>query len=741
MPLSQSATASCSATSGSVPPRLAADPRYRILRELGRGGMGVVYEAIHRESGEHVAIKTLASRRAGLLRFKNEYRLASRLAHPNLVSLYDLVIDDELAYFAMELAPGVDLRRHVRTPAGGCHLPRLYAVCAQILDALGCLSAAGIVHRDLKPSNILVSDRGQIKILDFGLAGAADTLDFSDAMAAGTPTYMSPEQIDRRPMDVRSDLYSLGVIVYEMLCGEPPFCGEQRQVLEAQRFQHPRPPSERVDAIPPALELWVLKLLAKQPTERFQTAQAARQTLELCNTWLPTARDRAQVWSRRPHTRDQKLIGRSAELQQLRLLLERCRRGESHLVLLTGEPGIGKTALAEAWLDEARAAGCVALKGLCRDDEVVRYNAFDQIVDGAAALIDRALRNKTLPKSALEQLLGEDLPLLTHLFPVLRELIPHRVTPTAAPQEHAQAAIGRLVAQIAATRPLVLLLDDLHWADEDSLALLEHLLSIPRLMVVATAGSPSSSGQDRLGRLLRRIQGSSVTHLWLGPLSQTESAQLVLRALPTPSLPAATMEQMVIEAAGNPFLLAKLAQLYSEQPSPTPSLALAVQRLLLSPEELAWAELVAVAAGPVEGQLLRAAFLDDSRPLCLEGASLRRLCGLKILREAPPPHQERPPRRGDSGCYDFYHQRIRRAVVAKISGERTRRLQRRLADTRARLQPATSVVDTGRHTAGSHLQPATSAVDTGRHATGAPPTAPGSRVVVPAQPGALRRRA
>src|SRR6478735_10887894 len=139
-----------------LPPALASDARYRVIGEIGRGGMGVVYEAMHCETGERVAIKTLASRREGLLRFKNEYRLASRLAHPNLAALYDLVISDDCSYFVMELAQGVDFRHYVRTKTG-CNLPRLYAACAQILDALECLATAGIVHRDLKPSNIMVS--------------------------------------------------------------------------------------------------------------------------------------------------------------------------------------------------------------------------------------------------------------------------------------------------------------------------------------------------------------------------------------------------------------------------------------------------------------------------------------------------------------------------------------------------------------------------------------------------------
>ena len=126
----------------------------------------------------------------------------------------------------------------------------------------------------------MVAPNGHVKILDFGLAGAADTPDFSDAMLAGTPTYMSPEQIDGRPLDARSDLYALGTVVYEMLCGEPPFAGPQRQVLNAQRYQHALPPSDRVEGVPPDLELWVLRLLAKRPEERFASPRAARQALE-----------------------------------------------------------------------------------------------------------------------------------------------------------------------------------------------------------------------------------------------------------------------------------------------------------------------------------------------------------------------------------------------------------------------------------------------------------------------------
>ncbi|HXU72813.1 MAG TPA: protein kinase [Polyangia bacterium] len=684
-----------------LPDSVAADSRYRVLGELGRGGMGVVYEAVHCETGERVAIKTLSSKREGLLRFKNEYRLASRLTHPNLVSLYDLVIADDCSYFVMELAQGVDFRRYVRgssRAASGVNLPRLYAACAQILDALECLATAGIVHRDLKPSNIMVSDRGHAKILDFGLAGAADTPDFSDAMLAGTPTYMSPEQIDGRPLDARSDLYALGAVVYEMICGEPPFGGPQRQVLNAQRYQHPVPPSDRVEGVPPDLELWVLRLLAKRPEERFASPRAARQALEECGAPPTPARHRAREWGSNqfPALTDGGIVGRAAERSILADLLARTSDGECHMALISGESGSGKSALAEAVLDEARDAGCIVLRGACREHEAVTYNAFDQTVDGAATLLERAVQKGELDKTQLADAIGGDLALLARLFPVLRELTTAETVemlPVEVDRERAFAVVKRLVERVTAHRPVVLLLDDLHWADEDSLALLAYLLRAPttkRLFVMATAWPPGESDGEALDRFLRKMRrpgGDEVlTQLWLGPLDAEDGARVVESALrQSAEFSPQAIAQICKEAAGNPFLLVELARLHSEHPEldiPTVSMVVRRRLSILNVDEMALVELAAISPGPVDAELLRAALLEDSRALSLEGAGLRRLCGLKILRESS--------RRGTSledERYDFYHNRIREAIKAEIPEPRTRILHRRLAETIAQLRP------------------------------------------------------
>jgi tetratricopeptide (TPR) repeat protein/predicted Ser/Thr protein kinase len=676
-----------------MPPALKADKRYRVVSEIGRGGMGVVYDAIDKETGERVAIKVLSSKKDGLLRFKNEFRLASRLAHPNLVALYDLVITDEVAYFVMEYAPGVDLRRYVRGPARTtADLPRLYATLTQILEALECLGAAGIVHKDLKPSNIIVAEDGQVKLLDFGLAGAHDTPDFAAAMLAGTPTYMSPEQIDGRPMGPATDLYALGIVVYELLVGEPPFLGAQRQVLNAQRQQYPVPPSDRVEGVPEDFELWTLKLLAKKPEDRFPSARAARAALEKCGA--PAGK---QVWNEVGSGQygalsDLELVGRDSERALLGALLDRVRDGACHMALVMGDSGIGKTALAEAVLAEAHETGCVVLRGACREHESISYNAFDAVIDEAATQVERLVAQSKLTREQLAEE-AEDLALLGRLFPVLRELhagLPALDTSThggVGDRERAFGVVKRLVERVTKNKPLVLLLDDLHWADEDSLALLAHLLAPPSakgLLVLATAWpQEKNTPLERFLQHQRQSPDSLLTQLTLGPLGEFEAGRVVETAVTTP-VPRRTVDLILREAQGNPFLLMELARLAIDEGIDRPTVGEVARRRisLLDDDEKVLVELAAVAPSPVDAEVLHAALEAFSRPLSLESAGLRRLVGLKILRESGA-----RARSLDAVQYDFYHHRLRETIKAEIPEDRKKTIHLHIADALKYLRP------------------------------------------------------
>ncbi|MBI0330684.1 serine/threonine-protein kinase [Burkholderia plantarii] len=266
--------------------------RYTVERVLGRGAMGTVYLATDPHIQRQVALKTI---RAELLRdvheggdaadaelparFINEARAAGRLVHPHIVGVFDYGEADGVAYLALEYVRGETLAARLAAHArNGSTMPVARALVwfAQLLDALAYAHEAGVIHRDVKPANLLIAPRGECKITDFGIA-QLDTGRLTQAgMLIGTPRYMSPEQYAGAPVDARSDLYSAGVVLYEMLTGQCPFTGSSAAVMRQVLDEPPAPPSSRVPGLPAALDALVLKALEKAPDARYASARAWR---------------------------------------------------------------------------------------------------------------------------------------------------------------------------------------------------------------------------------------------------------------------------------------------------------------------------------------------------------------------------------------------------------------------------------------------------------------------------------
>lgn len=267
--------------------------RYVILGELGRGAMGVVYKARDTVLERTVAVKTvnMALERDGAdqyeARFYQEARAAGGLNHPNIVTIHDVGKAGEVAYMAMELIEGQELRALMRE---GHPMPVTTAlsVAAQVAEGLGYAHAHGVVHRDIKPANIMVAQGAPVKITDFGIARMRTSGDLTQTgMMLGSPKYMSPEQVIGKRADHRSDIFSLGVILYEMLTGASPFNGENVTALMYQIVNFAPPaPSAANGAVPQLLDLIVAKMLAKTLESRYQDAAEVARDLRECERQL-----------------------------------------------------------------------------------------------------------------------------------------------------------------------------------------------------------------------------------------------------------------------------------------------------------------------------------------------------------------------------------------------------------------------------------------------------------------------
>jgi serine/threonine-protein kinase len=262
--------------------------KYAIQSVLGKGAMGVVYKAFDPHIERVVAIKTVRKDLVDpdlavqvMARFQNEAKAAGRLLHPNIVSVYEYGEDDLNAFIAMEYVEGTGLREYLNRKAS-FDLGQIVAIVSQLLLALDFAHERGVVHRDVKPANLILTADGALKVADFGIA-RIDTSNLTNAgMVMGTPSYMSPEQCQGKELDRRTDLFSTGIVLYELLTGEKPFAGSIEAIAFKICYEEPQPPSA-VSKLPvsAALDAVVATALAKDPVARFQNAKAFNRALRL----------------------------------------------------------------------------------------------------------------------------------------------------------------------------------------------------------------------------------------------------------------------------------------------------------------------------------------------------------------------------------------------------------------------------------------------------------------------------
>ncbi|MDB4976215.1 MAG: ATPase/protein kinase family protein [Myxococcaceae bacterium] len=455
--------------------------RFDLRGLLGDGGGGVVYRAFDRALGHEVALK-LMHRREGdeLTRFRQSFPQLKRLAHPSLVQLYDLVEERGQVLLVMELIEGVDLLRFVRRGTRSFDELRVRAAFGQLAQALQALHQERKIHRDVKPPNVRVTPQGRVVLLDLDLAIDLDAERSERALGlhlrpVGTAMYMAPEQAAGLRLGTASDWYSMGVVLYEALTGVRPFSGTDLEVLLEKQECKPVPPRDLVPDLPADLERLCVDLLASDPHDRPTGAEILRR-LHVNEDVLSARWTSASLLSTRPA-----FVGRASELARIEAAFERSRHA-AVVVRVTGEPGVGKTSLCDEAVRrlKQREPRLLALRGACsRYPDKSHAPLHEPIARLAEALREgRSSVRLSVSASALR--------LLEHAFPgavVGLEAKNHGRTALAPePLEQRWRAIGTLraiLAEAAALRPIVLQLDDYHWADVDTQRFVSSLVAGP----------------------------------------------------------------------------------------------------------------------------------------------------------------------------------------------------------------------------------------------------------------------
>ncbi|MFO0756796.1 MAG: AAA family ATPase [Byssovorax sp.] len=555
-------------------------PAYEVLKRAHGGRRSIVHRARRTSDGHPLILKSLAMDAPSAddaARFRREFELLRSLEGAGTVLVHGMEAVADQPTIVMD-----DGGEALSTILGSRRIPldEALALAVSTARALGALHRRGIVHKDIKPANIVVSGQdGAVRIIDFGIATRLTRERpsvRSPNVLEGTLRYMSPEQTGRtnRDIDARSDLYSLGVVLYELFTGAVPFASDDAAELVHQHIARaPQPPHEREPSLPRPLSALILRLLEKTVEDRYQSAEGLIADLE---DLLAAARAGAEVAWSEPGARDisdrfqipQKLYGREAEAAELVAAYERASRGRAELVLVGGYSGIGKTALVNELHRPVVARRGQFVGG--KFEQLRREVPYASLVQAFTALTRHLLTETDevldAARAAITEAVGKSGRVLTDLIPELGAVIGPQPEVPALPPVEAQNRFNftflRFVKAIATDeRPLAIFLDDLQWADLPSLKLIELLLgdpSVGRLLIVASYRDNEVTFAHPMRRMAEAAEkaGAKVSEIRLRPLTEEETAELVADALRGDHASTEPLAHLCFQrTAGNPFFL------------------------------------------------------------------------------------------------------------------------------------------------------------------------------------------
>ena len=548
------------------------DQRYKITSKIGEGGMASVYQAEDIESNQEVALKILKPAKTSSyigdkIRFKKEVELAQRFNHPNIIKILAVREYQNTPYIVMELLKGKSLYE-LLTKDELFKLKEILSIIEQLTSALSYVHSKNILHRDLKPSNVILNEKTkQIKLLDFGLALIMELKEItSEQEIMGTFGYMSPEAtgIINKPIDERSDLYSLGILFYRLTTGELPFKGDKvSQILHQQVAAIPPRPIKLNPTTPKVLDQMIMKLLEKEPELRYQSAAGLLHDLSRFKKgekeFLIAERDQKIKLTYRV-----RLVGRAKEFSQLTTLFDQATLSSGRLCLIAGEAGIGKSRLAEEIRAYVYEKNGLFFVGRCFDQEnKVPYQPFKDIID------EYLRRVKTKPeteqeneKKRLTQLLGDLSAIIAKLNPNILDLLGKAPDLVALDPDKENKRFLMICAKFFSNitqEPVVLYIDDLQWADEGSLSLLEELITTidkSKILFIGTYRDNEITPEHSLNRIKAQAkqQKYPLEEVKLTPFNFQRMNRLTAELLGEAEAQAENLTRYLIKkTSGNPF--------------------------------------------------------------------------------------------------------------------------------------------------------------------------------------------
>ena len=546
--------------------------RYRIEAKLRETDIGTVFKATDTRLDRQVALMILTPTlsQPTARRLLQQAQKTAHLQSPHIITLFDADEDRGLVYLVMELTESRTLREVMNDNI----VPSLIEIAVGIASALEYADSKGVLHGNLRPGNVLVG--AEIKLTDFGLSMIEEGQHLVDnPVLGGTSYYLAPEQIAGQTIDARTDLYALGVILYQLATGQIPYIDAEQQTLE-QRFQHPPIPPRQLNAkLSRSFDHLILKLLAEDPAQRYSSAAQVLQVLaSLDKGSAPSPEEAAAtpVTSTSPQEvttpelipqyRGQ-LIGREQEVEQILQLWSLAGQGRGQTLFIGGEAGIGKTRLAEEV--EVHIKNGLVLLGRCSEfDGTPPYQPFVEMARHyLAQTAPDNVRQLMADSTAMTNFVAVLAPLITDLYDIMPDLTPLPALSPEQEEARMKSSLLQFIERATADRPWMLVLDDLHWSDPSSLQLLHYLArhvdNLP-LLIVGTYRDVELEADHPLRELMGTLSRLPTCHqLTLKRLTHEQVGQL-LNGLWGQDVPAEWVAAIFERSGGNPFYVKEIAK-------------------------------------------------------------------------------------------------------------------------------------------------------------------------------------